>query len=915
MKLVSNRFSILCAVLGLASFLNFSAQAQLIGYDTAANYSGISTGTNGGTGFGPWTVTTGTGGSAGIFVGDPTSAGISVLPNPSFGMYANPAGQGAAVFASRSFSNALSVDQTFSLRWAVNWDADTGGKGFRLFSGGTNGTQVAHVRQAGWPGDITFQSTSNSVATNAITNYGTGPMTWTFKMTDTTTLQVSSTPRDGSTNTAFSTNLTVSAAPDTVLFYATNMTASDNRQPYFNNLMIYSGAQPPVSTALTFSVNMNTRIRAGGFNTNSVGGDKVTVDWGSGFPPNNYAYLTDDNNDGIYAGTVNITDTVGANVPFRFTIEPNDINAALISETAVSRSFVMPISATMIPSAFFENIEGNRQVTFRVDMGIQEQIGEFNPATHGVQVRGNFNVWSANNPLTREGTTSIYSTTVAVNKISGQSLLFKYFNDIPAVADDGQEYESASERSVSIALNSDGAATPAQVLDVVFFNNLNAVPQTRPVTFTVNMNRQISLARFNPATDFVEIRGDMNGFGGGTAWRLTDGDNDGIYAGTFNIEGEAAATVEYKFYNTASGAPNSGYESGSDRTVTLGPVQTAQNVAAVFFSNDSGATRQVTFAVDMSIQQAMGKFDPVTGVVQLRGIGDFDATDKVLTREGDTSIFKGTFAVAGDAGTSVTYKFFSTGVTESGFEIINPNNLFENRSLTLLADGTPMVLESAYFSNQSVVPPSALSYTPSSASGTVGTAITSLNPTVTGTVTSYSVSPALPLGLSLDESSGVISGTPTAVSASASYTVTATNGTGSTTATVTIEVAAAPVGSTFAGWSGGATLDAANLAKYAIGGASSLSVEGVQPTSALDGTSLSITAIVRTDDPTHLTVVGQAVTNLADYASSELVVQVEGDATGIDQTDVPAGCTKKKFSVARGDAGKKFLRLKAALDP
>ena len=123
-----------------------------------------------------------------------------------------------------------------------------------------------------------------------------------------------------------------------------------------------------------------------------------------------------------------------------------------------------------------------------------------------------------------------------------------------------------------------------------------------------------------------------------------------------------------------------------------------------------------------------------------------------------------------------------------------------------------------------------------------------------------------------------------------------------------------PAGSTFAGWSGGATLDAVNLAKYAIGGASNLSVEGVQSTSALDGTSLSITAIVRTDDTT-LDVVGQAVTNLADYASSELVVQVEGDATGIDKTDVPAGCTKKKFSVARGDAGKKFLRLQATLNP
>ena len=46
MKLVSNRFSILCAVLGLASFLTFSAQAQLttISDSTEDIDSGISTG-------------------------------------------------------------------------------------------------------------------------------------------------------------------------------------------------------------------------------------------------------------------------------------------------------------------------------------------------------------------------------------------------------------------------------------------------------------------------------------------------------------------------------------------------------------------------------------------------------------------------------------------------------------------------------------------------------------------------------------------------------------------------------------------------------------------------------------------------------------------------------------------------------
>jgi hypothetical protein len=537
---------------------------------------------------------------------------------------------------------------------------------------------------------------------------------------------------------------------------------------------------------ISFSVDMSHQIFLGTFNPTT---DQVSVDWGTGFPQANVQYLTDGDSDGIYTGSATISAPVASAVPYRFTIEPVE-PALLVSET-VSRSFSMPNAATTVSSSYFNNIEGYRDVTFSVNMSVQEALGNFNPATQTVEVRGPFNDW-AGTALTAQGE-GVYSGTVRISGAVGPKD-YKFF---------AGSYEGISgNRSFTLAFNSDRAPTPSQVLDTVFYSNVNTVPASRPVTF----------------------------------------------------------------------------------------------------------------AVDMSIQQAMGKFDPATGVVQLRGIGDFSATDKVLSREGDTSIFKGTFAVAGDAGTSATYKFFSTGVTESGFEIINPDDLYENRSLTLLADGTPMVLDSVYFSNQSVVSPSGLSYTPSSASGTVDTALTSLNPTVTGTVTSYAVSPTLPAGLSISTSTGVISGTPTAVSASAIYTVTAANGTGSTTATVTIEVAAAPVGSTFAVWSDGATLDAANLAKYAIGGASNLGVAGIEPALALDSTSLSITAIVRTDDTT-LTVVGQAVTNLADYASSELVVQVEGDATGIDQTDVPAGCTKKKFSVARGDAGKKFLRLKAALAP
>jgi 6-phosphogluconolactonase (cycloisomerase 2 family) len=85
--------------------------------------------------------------------------------------------------------------------------------------------------------------------------------------------------------------------------------------------------------------------------------------------------------------------------------------------------------------------------------------------------------------------------------------------------------------------------------------------------------------------------------------------------------------------------------------------------------------------------------------------------------------------------------------------------------------------------------PSNLTYSVNSATYTLGTAIAANMPTSSGgPVTSYSVSPALPAGLGLDTASGVMSGTPTAVSASANYTVTATNSNGSTSASISITV-------------------------------------------------------------------------------------------------------------------------------
>ncbi len=96
--------------------------------------------------------------------------------------------------------------------------------------------------------------------------------------------------------------------------------------------------------------------------------------------------------------------------------------------------------------------------------------------------------------------------------------------------------------------------------------------------------------------------------------------------------------------------------------------------------------------------------------------------------------------------------------------------------------------------NAAVVPPSGLAYSVNPAVYTQGVAITANTPSSSGgAVTSYSVSPALPAGLSLNTSTGVISGTPTAVTATATYTVTAGNSAGTTTVGVVITVNAAVV--------------------------------------------------------------------------------------------------------------------------
>jgi hypothetical protein len=99
-----------------------------------------------------------------------------------------------------------------------------------------------------------------------------------------------------------------------------------------------------------------------------------------------------------------------------------------------------------------------------------------------------------------------------------------------------------------------------------------------------------------------------------------------------------------------------------------------------------------------------------------------------------------------------------------------------------------------------------------------GQAISPLAPTVTGTATSFSASPALPAGLMIDAGTGTISGTPSSGLPEADYTITATGPGGSTTTRVRLAVV--PV---------------ASITRSAVSGTS------VHPTVTLDAAALGLT--------------------------------------------------------------------------
>jgi hypothetical protein len=118
-------------------------------------------------------------------------------------------------------------------------------------------------------------------------------------------------------------------------------------------------------------------------------------------------------------------------------------------------------------------------------------------------------------------------------------------------------------------------------------------------------------------------------------------------------------------------------------------------------------------------------------------------------------------------------------------------------------------------------------------------------------------------------------------------------------------------GTTFASWSGNASVTSDLVSRYAFGAVSKSSAPEKMTSSIMDA-KLSLTAVVRTDD-SKLVITPKSVSSLSGtWSATDPVISVVNAA---DQAGLGTGLVRKVYSVERGIDSKRFLKLEAVYTP
>jgi hypothetical protein len=210
------------------------------------------------------------------------------------------------------------------------------------------------------------------------------------------------------------------------------------------------------------------------------------------------------------------------------------------TEESIDARSVVAIGSQKVLSHYFndeEPVEPTVTVKFQVDMRYYMREMKFDPGTQYVDVAGSMNGWDgANNHLTDGDADSVYTVDIEINTTDiGTTLQYKY--RIDGSWDDDKSEFPAGGPNRRFTVRQDGGQTK----DV--FNNYR--PGWVPVIFAVNMARAENIGQFDHSTDFIDVAGSFNDWGGSN--QLFDDDADLIYVSAPPAIAPAASTIEFKF--------------------------------------------------------------------------------------------------------------------------------------------------------------------------------------------------------------------------------------------------------------------------------------------------------------------------------------------------------------------------------
>jgi hypothetical protein len=239
----------------------------------------------------------------------------------------------------------------------------------------------------------------------------------------------------------------------------------------------------------------------------------------------------------------------------KFVINPGGTFSALMWESIGNRFFQVPTGATNLAVVFFNDVSNVTSsatipVTFQVNLGVQMQLGNFDPATDFAFVAGDaLNNWSQTASMLTQSLvdTNIWEGTFEITDTVGATANYKFIMNtfVGGVTweNNGVGPNGAQNRQFVFP----DAATN---LPSVYFNNISNANSlaVAPITFTVNMIVQNALGFFTPGLDGVFVAGDAINNWAAAASPLTQSLADpNVYSGTFSVTNVAGGLVSYKF--------------------------------------------------------------------------------------------------------------------------------------------------------------------------------------------------------------------------------------------------------------------------------------------------------------------------------------------------------------------------------